>query len=78
MIQKRVDNEDFTLEIKLTFKDTDKGDFVYETGINMIVQALAGAIYSGELFSLFLSEFRKLVENMMVAIQTEQALKGKD
>ena len=76
MIQKRVDNKDFTLEIKLTFKDTYTKDLAYNDGIEMIGEAFAGAIYSGELYPLFLSELRKVVENMLSAIQTEQALKG--
>ena len=78
MIQKQVKTDDFTLEFKLTFKDTDKKDFAYENGIGIVAEAFAGAIYSGELYPLFLSEFRKVVEKMMVAIQTEQALKGED
>jgi len=46
--------------------------------MNMIANALAGAVCSGELFSLFLSELKKVVENMLSAIQTEEALKGED
>ena len=76
MIQKQINTESFKLEIKLEFKDSDKTDFVYKEGINMIANALVGAIHSGELFSLFLSELKKVVENMLSAIQTEQVLNG--
>ena len=75
MIEKQVKNNDFTLEIKLDLGDSNK-DFAYEKGIEMMIQSIAGAIYSGELWPLFLAEQRKVVENMLSAIQTEQVLKG--
>ena len=77
MIKERVETEDFALEITLEFKGSETPDAVYyEKSIESIVNLIAGAIYSGELFSFFMKELAKVNENLISAMQTEQALGG--
>ena len=75
MIIKQVKGRDFTLELKLSMNNPEE-DVLYENGMEMIVQMVAGAICSGDLFPYFLKELKGVVENLMSAIQVEKALEG--
>jgi len=76
MIRERAETEEFTLEIALEIKNSGKIDTTYyEQSVKSIVNLIAGALCSGELFPFFMKELIKVSEKLISALQTEQALK---
>ena len=77
MIRERAETEEFVLEIALEIKNSEKIDTTYyEQSVKNIVNLIAGALCSGELFPFFMKELIKVREKLISALQTEQALKG--
>ncbi len=73
MITKQVKASDFTLELRLNLNNPEQ-DVLYEKEMEMIVNTIAGAICSSELFPYFMKELKGVVENLMSAVQVEMAL----
>ena len=76
MIRERAETEEFVLEIALEIKNSGTIDTTYyEQSVKNIVNLIAGALCSGELFPFFMEELIKVSEKLISALQTEQVLK---
>jgi len=74
MIQRKLETKQFTLEIKLKLNDSSL-ETSYKGYIKTLIDLIAGALYSGSLFSFFMKELEGVAERLLLCNTNRRSIK---